>query len=79
MSNKELWTKTNRWNEIGSELFKLKDRLQTDYCLQPTTEEMFTKMINDFGTLRNTQLPLMLFQVSFFSCLNGPTAVESKI
>lgn len=63
LGDKGLWSKTNRWVEMGSEMYRIEDRLHGHYCLQPTAEEMFTTMVKEFGGLRKTQFPLMIFQV----------------
>uniref|UniRef100_A0AC35FP24 Proline--tRNA ligase n=1 Tax=Panagrolaimus sp. PS1159 TaxID=55785 RepID=A0AC35FP24_9BILA len=64
IGHKGIWEKSGRWNEIGSEMFKLNDRLKTEYCLQPTAEEMFTILTQNLGTINKKMLPLMLFQTS---------------
>jgi prolyl-tRNA synthetase len=38
----EIWEKTGRWNEIGDEMFRLKDRGGRDMCLGMTHEEIIT-------------------------------------
>ncbi|MDD5021631.1 MAG: proline--tRNA ligase [Endomicrobiaceae bacterium] len=58
---KDLWLETGRWNVYGKELFRLKDRKDTEFCLAPTHEEGITNMVrNDVKSYR--QLPLMLYQ-----------------
>ena len=42
---REPYEKTNRWDEYGSDLFRLQDRRGNDYLLGPTHEEMFTLMV----------------------------------
>uniref|UniRef100_A0AC34FYF2 Proline--tRNA ligase n=1 Tax=Panagrolaimus sp. ES5 TaxID=591445 RepID=A0AC34FYF2_9BILA len=64
MGPKNIWEKSGRWNELGSEMFKLNDRLETEYCLQPTAEEMFTTLTQNLGPINKRILPLMLFQTS---------------
>ena len=36
----EIWQQTGRWNDIGPEMFRLKDRGQRDMCLGMTHEEV---------------------------------------
>ena len=36
---KELWSETNRWNEMGAGLLKFKNRMDQDFCLGATHEE----------------------------------------
>ncbi len=38
----ELWQETGRFNKMGPELLRLKDRHDRDYVLQPTSEEVVT-------------------------------------
>ncbi len=38
----EIWQKTGRWDEIGDEMFRLKDRGGRDICLGMTHEEIIT-------------------------------------
>ncbi len=38
----EIWEKTGRWNDIGDEMFRLKDRGGRDMCLGMTHEEIIT-------------------------------------
>lgn len=38
----EIWEKTGRWNVIGDEMFRLKDRGGRDMCLGMTHEEIIT-------------------------------------
>ncbi|MBN1823628.1 MAG: proline--tRNA ligase [Endomicrobiales bacterium] len=58
---KDLWTETGRWNVYGKELFRLKDRKDSEFCLGPTHEEIITDLVRrDVRSYR--QLPLMLYQ-----------------
>jgi prolyl-tRNA synthetase len=38
----EIWQQTGRWNDIGDEMFRLKDRTGRDMCLGMTHEEIMT-------------------------------------
>ena len=40
----ELWEETGRWAKMGSELCRLKDRHDRDFCLGPTHEEVITDL-----------------------------------
>jgi prolyl-tRNA synthetase len=58
----ELWKESGRWQQIGDEMFRLKDRRQGDYCLGMTHEEVFTAIARD--ELRSyRQLPQIWFQI----------------
>jgi len=59
---REIWDASNRWENFGPEMFKLKDRHDREFCLGPTHEEYFTFMINN--ELKSyKQLPLNLYQI----------------
>lgn len=58
----ELWKESGRWDVMGDEMFRLKDRTQRDYCLGPTHEEVFTDIIRQEITSYK-QLPLNLYQI----------------
>ena len=38
----ELWQETGRWDDMGAELLRFKDRHERDFVLQPTAEEAIT-------------------------------------
>ncbi|AUH53366.1 proline--tRNA ligase [Chromobacterium sp. ATCC 53434] len=38
----ELWQETGRWDKMGAELLRFKDRHERDFALQPTAEEVIT-------------------------------------
>ncbi len=38
----ELWQETGRWDKMGDELMRVKDRHGRDYAIQPTSEEVIT-------------------------------------
>lgn len=53
---------TNRWEEYGPNLFRVKDRRDADYLLAPTHEEMFTLAVKDMYSSYK-DLPAMLYQI----------------
>ncbi|WP_353094274.1 proline--tRNA ligase [Tissierella praeacuta] len=59
---KEIWEATGRWDNFGPEMFRLKDRNSREFCLGPTHEEYFTKLIKD-EVRSYKQLPLNLYQI----------------
>ncbi|WP_435299825.1 proline--tRNA ligase [Timonella sp. A28] len=59
---REPFEATNRWNEYGPNLFRLKDRKDGDYLLAPTHEEMFTLLVKDLYSSYK-DLPVTLFQI----------------
>jgi prolyl-tRNA synthetase len=58
---KDLWLKTGRWSIYGKELFRLKDRKESEFCLAPTAEEVVTELVSK-EVRSYKQLPLMLYQ-----------------
>src|SRR5690625_1659426 len=59
---KEPYEASNRWEEYGPNIFRLKDRKDADYLLAPTHEEMFTLLVKDLYSSYK-DLPLMLYQI----------------
>jgi prolyl-tRNA synthetase len=58
----ELWQESGRWQAIGDEMFRLKDRKRTDMCLGMTHEEVFTDIARH--ELRSyKQLPQVWYQI----------------
>ena len=59
---REPYEATNRWNEYGDELFRLKDRKGADMLLGPTHEEMFTAAVKDLYSSYK-DFPVTLYQI----------------
>ncbi len=59
---KEPYEATNRWEEYGPNLFRLKDRRGVDMLLGPTHEEMFTLAVKDMYSSYK-DLPAKLYQI----------------
>lgn len=59
---REPYQATNRWDEYGDNLFRLKDRKGADMLLAPTHEEMFTLLVKDLYTSYK-DLPVYLYQI----------------
>jgi len=58
----ELWLETGRWQTMGHELLRFKDRHERDFCLGPTHEEVITDLVrNEINSYR--QLPANLYQI----------------
>ena len=58
----DYYQESGRWDVFGSEMFRLKDRNDRDYCLGPTHEEIFTITVkNEVKSYK--QLPLTLYQI----------------
>ena len=59
---REPYEATNRWDEYGDNLFRLKDRKGADMLLAPTHEEMFTLLVKDLYSSYK-DLPVYLYQI----------------
>ena len=59
---KELWEETQRWDKMGPELLRIKDRHDRDFCLGPTHEEVITDIIRN-NVKSYKELPLNLYQI----------------
>ena len=58
----ELWQETERWDQMGAEMLRLKDRHGRDFCFGPTHEEVITDLIrNEIRSYK--QLPATFYQV----------------
>ncbi|YAL84688.1 proline--tRNA ligase [Dermacoccaceae bacterium W4C1] len=59
---REPYEATNRWTEYGDNLFRLKDRKDSDLLLGPTHEEIFCLTVKDMYSSYK-DLPLSLYQI----------------
>ncbi|RBA25149.1 proline--tRNA ligase [Herminiimonas fonticola] len=58
----ELWQETGRWDKMGPELMRVKDRHGRDYAIQPTSEEVVTDVVRtEIKSYR--QLPLNFYHI----------------
>ncbi|HEY1240812.1 MAG TPA: proline--tRNA ligase [Bryobacteraceae bacterium] len=58
----EVWQESGRWDIMGDNMFRLKDRFQRDLCLGMTHEEVMTAVAR--GELRSyKQLPQIWYQI----------------
>jgi len=57
----EVWQRSGRWEVMGDEMFRLRDRRRTDLCLAITHEEIFTLLAGEMRSYR--QLPQIWFQI----------------
>jgi prolyl-tRNA synthetase len=59
----DLWMETGRWEVMGPQMLRIKDRAERDLCVSPTNEEtvtdIFRKTISSYK-----QLPLTLYQIN---------------
>lgn len=58
----ELWQETGRWDKMGPELMRVKDRHGRDYAIQPTSEEVITDVARtEIRSYR--QLPVNFYHI----------------
>jgi len=58
----ELWQETGRWEKMGPELLRIKDRHDRDFLIQPTSEEVITDLArNEIKSYK--QLPVNFYQI----------------
>lgn len=58
----ELWQETGRWEKMGPELLRIKDRHERDFLIQPTSEEVITDLArNEIKSYK--QLPINFYQI----------------
>jgi prolyl-tRNA synthetase len=58
----EVWKESGRWDAIGDDMFRLKDRKDADMCLGMTHEEVFTTIArNELRSYK--QLPQVWYQI----------------
>jgi len=63
LTSSELWKESGRWESMGSEMFRVKDRSGFEYSLAPTHEEAFTGVIRSFiSSYRD--LPVNVYQIN---------------
>ena len=59
----ELWQESGRWDGMGGQMLKAKDRAEREVCLSPTNEEtvtdLFRRTVNSYK-----QLPVCLYQIN---------------
>lgn len=63
MTPAELWQESGRWETMGPQMLKVKDRAERDLCFSPTNEEtvtdLFRRTVNSYK-----QLPVCLYQIN---------------
>jgi len=56
----EIWRRTGRWDSMGEEMFRLRDRKGADLALGMTHEEVFTTLARELNSYR--ELPQLWYQ-----------------
>lgn len=63
MTPAELWQESGRWDAMGGQMLKAKDRAEREICFSPTNEEtvtdLFRRTVNSYK-----QLPVCLYQIN---------------
>jgi prolyl-tRNA synthetase len=58
----ELWIETGRWQKMGDEMMRMRDRHEREFCLGPTHEEVITDLFRrEVHSYR--QLPVNFYQI----------------
>ena len=58
----ELWQESGRWDVMGAEMLRIKDRHKNDFCYGPTHEEVITHHVRqDIRSYK--QLPINYYQI----------------
>jgi prolyl-tRNA synthetase len=58
----ELWQETGRWDKMGPEMMRVKDRHGRDFAIQPTSEEVVTDLVRtEIKSYR--QLPVNFYHI----------------
>ncbi|HSS01483.1 MAG TPA: proline--tRNA ligase [Kofleriaceae bacterium] len=58
----EIWKESGRWEVMGDNMFRLRDRKHAEYCLGMTHEEIFTAIARD-EVRSYRQLPQVWYQI----------------
>ncbi len=63
LTSADLWKESGRWNTMGPEMFRIKDRNGMEYSLAPTHEEAFTAVLRQIlSSYRD--LPVNAYQIN---------------
>ena len=60
LSPREIWERSGRWESVGEEMFRLKDRRGSAIALGMTHEEIFTQIASELRSYK--QLPQIFYQ-----------------
>ena len=59
----DIWKESGRWETMGAQMLKAKNRGEQDMVVSPTAEEAFTVIVRD-GLSSYKQLPVNLYQIN---------------
>ncbi len=63
LTNADLWKESGRWDTMGPEMFRIRDRNAMEYALAPTHEEAFTAAVR--GLISSYRdLPVNVYQIN---------------
>jgi len=63
MTPAELWQESGRWETMGPQMLKVKDRAERELCVSPTNEETVTDLFRrTVGSYK--QLPVCIYQIN---------------
>ncbi len=63
LTSADLWKESGRWDTMGPEMFRIKDRNGMEYALAPTHEEAFTGVVRSLVSSYR-DLPLNVYQIN---------------
>lgn len=63
LTSADLWKESGRWQTMGPEMIRIKDRNNLEYALGPTHEEAFTNIIRSIVTSYK-DLPVIAYQIN---------------
>ncbi len=63
LTSADLWRESGRWDTMGQELFRIRDRNGLEYALAPTHEEAFTGAVRSIVSSYR-DLPLNAYQIN---------------
>ncbi|MDQ3188612.1 MAG: proline--tRNA ligase [Pseudomonadota bacterium] len=58
----ELWIESGRWQKMGAEMLRLKDRHERDFIMQPTSEEVVADIVRELISSYK-QLPVNFYHI----------------
>ena len=64
LQSAELWKTSGRWDAMGGNMFRLRDRAEHDFALGPTAEEEVTDLVKTLAESYR-RLPLVVYQIQW--------------
>nr|HRX16250.1 proline--tRNA ligase [Spirochaetota bacterium] len=63
LTSADLWKESGRWESMGPEMFRIRDRNSMEYALGPTHEEAFTALVRSVVSSYK-DLPVNVYQIN---------------